>query len=192
MNSNSPEPRFPRPPQPLDGGDEPAIRKFLVATELWRNTVLERFWKLNQDHSVAALRDLTPRARQALALLLAAEWPAGMTGYAAQSPYSIAPFPTAALRPDGQNGVERVKEILHWRGAVVDYLSDVWDVVGKPHLDMEECSAIGRLFEPESGEELCPFCLSVVLPGRELSESHDCPVIPPIRSKWPSPFPEAR
>ena len=51
---------------------------------------------------------------------------------------------------------------MRWRAHVVDFLADVWDTVGKPLFDMEECGyATDELLmpSPAPGIRFCPDCL---------------------------------
>jgi hypothetical protein len=185
MNAFLDEPRFPAPPTPVTQRDDGPVLVFLEAVKLWRQSIVDLVLKLNADGTAAAFEDFTTRARQALFTFLLQKWPSGMTSYAGQSPYNISPFPTAALQNSEDSLKDRMLEILYWRAAVIDYLGDVWDVLGDPELNVEECLSIERLFRPESPDPLCPFCLGAVLPGRESPGQHDCPLLQHVQTKWP-------
>jgi hypothetical protein len=57
-------------------------------------------------------------------------------------------------------------EVLRWRAAVQDCLSDIWDVIGDPYLDFDECMAIGQFLQPAAPNEVCRFCLTEFAPEK--------------------------
>jgi hypothetical protein len=59
-----------------------------------------------------------------------------------------------------------------WRSRLVDFLSDVWDVIGPPLLKMEECEwVIRELLMSPSAERICPDCLQR-LPSPDFERRH--------------------
>ena len=75
-----------------------------------------------------------------------------------------------------------VLEVLHWRAAVVNYLTDVWDVLGKPELEMGECVAIGMFLRPARLEGRCIFCLTEYGADRIDPEDHGCVLVKHVRA----------
>ncbi len=185
-----PEPLcFPALPAALAGAtrDSPAlaaeIALFLGRVEAWRQGVLHWIGEPN----LQANRDvdgLTHRACQALATFLQTAWSLNMWMYAEQSPYNIAHFP---IREDTEEAAkDPVHDLLCWRAAVVDYLSDIWDVLGEPELTTDECSAMHAFLRPTPSNGLCDLCLRSLPEARRHTDRHTCPVLGHIRAKWPS------
>jgi hypothetical protein len=84
------------------------------------------------------------------------------------SPYRIFPFPVDLRALSSCACVpcdlirRRSLDIMLWRACIVDFLSDVWDTVGVPLFDQQECGyAADRLFMPPPvpGQAFCPDCL---------------------------------
>lgn len=73
-----------------------------------------------------------------------------------------------------------VDDLLLWRASFVDWLADVWDVIGEPELEIGECQALERLLTPRA-PDLCPFCLTPLLP-----EHDPCPMLQRARGHWPT------
>jgi hypothetical protein len=75
--------------------------------------------------------------------------------------------------------------LLHWRAALLDWVADVWDVIGEPALDVFECRELERLLQPRL-RGACMWCLTVHPPA---PAGHGCPVLDAARAHWPpSPF----
>ena len=70
--------------------------------------------------------------------------------------------------------MKAVLEVLHWRAAIVNYLTDVWDVLGKPELEMGECAAIGEFIRPASLAGRCVYCLTEFTFDHLDPEDHAC------------------
>ena len=73
--------------------------------------------------------------------------------------------------------MEAVLEALRWRAAVVSYLTDAWDVLGKPQLKMGECAAIGMFMRPVRLEGRCVYCLTEHGPHHIDPNAHDCVMV---------------
>jgi hypothetical protein len=73
-----------------------------------------------------------------------------------------------------------------------DYLHDIWDVIGDPFLDLDECNAIGQFLYPAGTEDLCCFCLTEIAPDKLNVSDHDCFFLEHVRAKWPAPPPSFR
>ena len=185
---------FPKPPFRLElsGGSAPSrevVSAYLNQIQLWRKEVLE-FLKEPTDATGRELPGLSERAKRALECFLSTSWDQGTNDYAEQSPYNIAPFPIAALEHAQQGSLDLATQVLLWRAAVIDYLSDIWDVIGEPLLDMDECWALGLFLNPADKARLCPFCLAAEIDADKANlNDHDCPFLSHVRAKWPpSPF----
>ncbi|HTL58537.1 MAG TPA: hypothetical protein VL361_22810 [Candidatus Limnocylindrales bacterium] len=112
-----------------------------------------------------------------------------MNDFAVQCPYNIAPFPIAALEQAQQGSSDLATHVLRWRAAVIDCLSDIWDVIGEPLLDLNECCALGLFLNPADTARLCSFCLAEIAADKANLNDHACPLIGHVRAKWPpSPF----
>lgn len=154
------------------------VSAYLAQVRSWRLAVLE-FIDGSSGKSLPGKDGLTERVRNVLATFLASAWTQQMTAYANKSPYNISAFPAETLEARVKPAVEAMFEVLRWRASVVDYLSDVWDVIGEPFLDIEECNTITEFLDPVGEAELCMFCLQVV------SGKHDCMLTSHVRAKWP-------
>ena len=112
--------------------------------DAWRSGAMARLGELPDV--------VSPALRERFAELLGA---AGVQVDA--GPYRVAAFPTASgLAPR-----------LLWRAALVDMLSDIWDVMGEPEFDMEECNYLTHLLTPPSrdGAHACSLCLADAPPA---------------------------
>src|SRR5204863_8586882 len=106
--------------------------------------------------------------------LLGGEAPTGK----AFRPYALAPAPR------GGSPVERAEATLRWRAAVVSFLSDIWDVVGEPLFEMDDCQRALEAFMPPGAigpaRTLCTSCLLDVEPAKRLDHARSCPArVPP-------------
>jgi len=81
--------------------------------------------------------------------------------------------------------VDRVLEVLRWRAGVADYLSDVWDVMEEPELDVFECGAISRFLDPASSAGICHVCLTEFAPDKLNVYDHGCLLLAHVQAKWP-------
>ena len=187
----NPELRFPKPPFRIDTSvvgplpPDNAVSSYLDQIRSWRSAVLTFIDKPGEKLAPDA-EGLTERAQKALATFLASNWSPGMTDYAAQSPYNISAFPASALETVANPTTEPVLDVLRWRAGLVDYLSDVWDVIGEPFLELEECGAIGSFLDPVEKEQLCYLCLSEFRPEQRDPGRHDCLLTRHVRAKWPA------
>ena len=182
--------RFPKPPFRIDSScldllpEEHAASSYLDQIRSWRSAVLA-FIEKSGGKLAPELGNLTERAQTALATFLASDWTPEMTAYAARSPYNISAFPASALQAVSNPTMESVSEVLRWRAGVVDYLSDVYDVIGEPLLDLDECIAMNQFLRPAGNEKLCLFCLTELTSEQLNSGQHDCMLISHVRAKWP-------
>ena len=190
MHNLNSELRFPKPPFRIDPSSENlwsqgnSVSSYLDQIRLWRLAVLA-FIDNPSGKPVPEREGLTERAQKALATFLASHWTPGMTNYATQSPYNISPFPASALEAVSNSTMESVFEVLRWRAAVVDYVSDVYDVIGDPFLNLFECIAIAEFLNPAGKEQLCGFCLTAFAPEQLDPDGHDCMFTSHVRAKWP-------
>lgn len=186
--------RFPKPPFRMDPSSvnplsqDNAVSSYLDQIRLWRLAVLS-FIDNSRGKPPAEGDGLTDRAQQALATFLASHWTQGMTNYARQSPYNIAPFPASALEAVSNATMESVLDVLRWRASVVDYLDDVYDVIGETFLNLFECIAIDELLNPACEEQLCSFCLTAFAAEQLDPDGHDCILVGHARAKWPPTAP---
>lgn len=167
---------FPTPPGRIDRTLErtpllaPVAATYLTEIRRWRDTVAAAL--ASDDPAIAGIDHLTPRARARLAVFLRAGWDAKTRHWANASGYGLTPFPAGSSRRE--DPMQAVLEALHWRSAVVQYLTEVWDVLGKPELGIGECAAIGMFMRPVRLEGRCVFCLTEFGPGRIAPDAHDC------------------
>jgi hypothetical protein len=191
MNSDL---HFPIPPFQVDrlhiDTSFEEIARYLARVRSWRAAVLG-FISRPYTEGLGETEGLTERARKALETFLASEWPKSMKNYAIQSPYNITSFPLSATEVAANSTVESVLEVIRWRAGVVDYLDDVWDVIGDPFLNLDECQALDRFLHPISAKQLCAFCLSELASGLLGPGGHDCLLVAHVRAKWP-PIPQAK
>jgi hypothetical protein len=180
MNDRSARPSFPAVSGRLLG-EAPSyaeIAAFLERAEAWRAAACQ--W-------LAALGPEAPISEKMRKVLRAAlrdpEVPAG--ALAGARVYRVEPFPPLprglGQPPAGADyaGARRyLLDILVWRSRLVDFLSDVWDVMGPPLLEMEECEwAIRELLTASSKIQLCLDCLQP-MPTPDFEQRHfaDCVV----------------
>jgi len=180
---------FPTPPARIDRSWQeapllPAVAaEYLSEIHRWRARLVAGL--AGEGPAIAGPEGLTRRARSHLALLLGTEWDANILKWAAGSAYNIAPFPATAFHANVDDPMTSVMEVLRWRAAVADYLSDVWDVLGAPVLELGECRAMSSFLQPIRMEGRCVFCLSEFDPGRVAPEDHGCVMLSHVRAKWP-------
>ena len=169
---------FPVPPARIDRtlAEAPILpavaAEYLAEIQRWRDDVVAAVGA--GDPAIDCVENLTTRARSRLRALLDTRWDARTRGWAATSNYDLNPFPAA--RPPSQvyEPMKAVMEVLHWRAAIVNYLTDVWDVLGKPELDMGECAAIGEFMRPARLAGRCVYCLSEFNFDHLDPEDHGC------------------
>jgi hypothetical protein len=149
----------------------------------WRATVLE-FVRRPEAADDRAIEGFSDRARLALETFLSSSWPEEMTRYAANSPYSLACFPDAVPTEAPASAWQIVRDALRWRAGIVDYLSDVWDVMGEPSLDMDECTAIGLFLRCAFREPICHLCLTEFSNELLHPDAHRCVLLRHVRAKW--------
>src|SRR5262245_49664279 len=156
--------RFPAPPARIDRTWRaapflpPVAIEYLAEIRRWRARLCEVL--LGEASTIDGSDGLTPRAREHLTVLLSSEWDPATLKWAADSSYNIAPFPTLPTIGHQDDPMSSVMEVLQWRAAAADYLSDVWDVLGKPTLELPECRAMSRFLQPVRMEGRCVFCLT--------------------------------
>jgi len=167
---------FPLPPARIGRAEAPLLPA-VAATYLseilrWRNAVAAAV--AAGDPAITTIENLTPRARSRLLALLRTEWDAKTRSWAAASDYDLTPFPLTREPGQGGDPMTAVLEVLHWRAAVIYYLTDVWDAMGKPELEMGECAAIGEFIRPARLEGCCVYCLSEFKADRLDPDAHGC------------------
>jgi len=169
---------FPVPPARIDRtlAEAPLVpdvaATYLAEIRRWRDAVVAAV--AANDPTIANVENLTSRARSRLAILLDTSWDAPTRGWAAASNYDLAPFPAARPPSLVYEPMKAVLEVLHWRAAIVNYLTDVWDVLGKPELEMGECAAIGEFIRPASLAGRCVYCLTEFTFDHLDPEDHAC------------------
>ncbi len=182
---------FPTPPARIDRSwreapFSPAVAaEYLSEIHRWRSRLVAAL--AGEGPATADSEGLTRRARSHLALLLGTEWDAATLRWVAASGYNITPFPAASSPAHADDPMTGVMEALRWRAAIADYLSDVWDVLGTPVLELGECRAMSVFLQPVRMEGRCVFCLSEFDPSRVAPEDHGCVMLSHVRAKWP-PF----
>ena len=169
---------FPIPPARIDRTLKaapivPAVAaNYLAEIQRWRESVLAAL--ATHDPSIARIENLTQRARARLALLLATRWDARTRAGAALYGSPLVPFPAQRPAPLVSHPMKAVMDVLEWRAAVLVYLTEVWDVLGKPELDMGECAAIGGFLRPARLEGRCVYCLTEFDFHKLDPEDHAC------------------
>lgn len=169
---------FPIPPARIDRTlERHPLQPAVAATYLeeilrWRDAVVTAV--AEGDRSVDLIENLTARARSRLMVLMATRWDARALGWAAASAYHLTPFPVSGPVSEVERPMEAVMDVLYWRVAVLNYLTDVWDTLSKPELDMGECVAIGEFMRPARLEERCVYCLTEFDFDRLDPEAHGC------------------
>lgn len=154
-------PRFPSPGANLWTKSDPAhAARFLYEVGEWNLAV--RDWLEGPDSTA-----LSTGLKEFLLQILVGEMPAtpGLRTY------GITPFPGLAISERTPEGAVR---ILNWRSRVVDFLSDVWDVIGDPLFELAECKIALELFRPEA-TGLCNLCLLPVEPMSRGDHWRTCP-----------------
>lgn len=190
MNPLPTELRFPKPPFRIEQSalDHPppdgVLSGYLDKIRQWRLAVLT-FLEESDAKCVAPLADLTERAREALAACLASAWSQNMTAWATQSPYNFGAFPAPALDAATQSSMDLVLNVLRWRAGLIDMLSDIWDVLDEPELDLDECMAIGQFLHPADQQSRCAFCLTEFAQDQLHPSQHQCRLLGHVRAKWP-------
>lgn len=151
-----------------------AAQEFLQRVEAWRRTLIEALR--------APLPDLgltVPMAR-----FLSGALGSDVVDSAEPLPRPVRRFPT--VRTSEHSAVDDAREVALWRARLIDYLADVWDVIGAPAFDLPECAAAERLLSPpaptDPGEApRCPACLELLrrLPDGSGFAAHDdrCPAL---------------
>ena len=180
---------FPAPPARIDRTWReapflPSVAiEYLAEIRRWRARLLEVL--ADERSAIEGTPGLTRRARTHLELLLATEWDSGTLKWAGGSAYNIGPFPTVPSLAHVDDPMFVVMEVLRWRAALADYLSDVWDVLGKPPLEQGECRAMAAFLQLARMEGRCVFCLSEFPAPRIAPEDHACVMLGHVRAKWP-------
>jgi hypothetical protein len=154
-----PAPRFPVPSRALyEKSDAAGAAELLRQADAWTVAVLA--W-LRGPETVAVSDPL----RALLEQLLRGE----KATVATPASYGLSAYP--------RSGDPRVRAVavLAWRSAVVSFLSDVWDVIGEPLFDLDECQKALEAFAPEGpAGGRCSACLLEVEPARRLEHAREC------------------
>ena len=195
MNELPTELRFPNPPFRLAQSvlDDPppgeVLSNYLGEIRQWRSAVLA-FLEEPEVKRAATIEGLSERASEALATCLSSQWPENMSAWAKQSPYNLNPFPAPALEAVSPPSLALVLDVLRWRACVMDMLSDIWDVIGEPWLDLDECMAMEQFLYPVGDRRCCAFCLTEFASDQMHVDQHQCLILSHVRAKWPE-FPPA-
>ena len=169
---------FPIPPARIDrtlaeAPLRPAVAAlYLSEMQRWRIAVATAV--LRGGPAIAHVENLTPRARNRMVTLLDTRWDAQTRLWAITSGHDLTPFPVAIPASEVADPMQAVLDVLHWRAAIVTYLTDVWDVSRKPELNMGECAAIGSFVRPARLEGRCVYCLTEYAFDRLDPEDHGC------------------
>jgi hypothetical protein len=169
---------FPLPPARIDwtlaAAPLPAAdaASYLANILRWREAVQAAI--VAGDPAIDLVDHFSPRARSRLAMLLETRWDSRTRHWAAVSNNDLTPFHWIRLGSPADDHAKAVLDVLHWRAAVVDYLTDVWDSPSTPELEMGECAAIGAFIRPARLEGRCVYCLTKFPVDRMDPEDHGC------------------
>jgi hypothetical protein len=189
-NLGFPPPPFRLDPTPADSHPcGAAAARYLDEIRAWRLGVIE-FLADTWDERNLQTKKWSPRARSALRFFLAWDWSEEGERWAAAAPYNLSAFPVRLLEAGGEDALEGVREVFRWRAAVLDLLSDIWDVFDEPDLDVAECTAIEELLWPLELRDRCEYCLLKLEPPERDRHSDHCFLLRHIRAKCP-PIPTA-
>ncbi|HXJ61545.1 MAG TPA: hypothetical protein VNU68_33295 [Verrucomicrobiae bacterium] len=183
---------FPKPPFRIDESTwgsptlDSAVPPYLRQITDWRAAVLEFVGPPGvRKEQASAIIGLTERAREALETFLSSSWSESMTEDATRSPYNLTCFPAAASETAPGPDRQTLLQILQWRAGIVDYLGDVWDVVGEPRLDLDECTAVELFLQCASPVPVCHLCLTEFTKAQVHPDAHGCLLLQNVRAKWP-------
>src|SRR5690606_21916479 len=73
------------------------------------------------------------------------------------------------------------------RRSVLDYLAAVWDVIGEPRFEHDECAAATEALRPAAAADRCLGCLLRLAPAERADHWHVCPARQ-LAGGPPSPF----
>jgi hypothetical protein len=160
-------PRFPRASAALYARTDPAgAARFVGDADAWARAV--GLW-------LEGPAPVSDKLKALLEQLLRGGAPKG----ADFRPYGLVPFPR------GGSPVERAVSVVRWRAAVVSFLSDIWDVIGEPLFELDDCQLALEVFMPVGPKgSYCTSCLLDVAEAGRLEHAGRCParVPPPERS----------
>src|SRR5262249_50385774 len=145
---------------------------YLAEIQRWRVAVVTA--ALGKGVSLDHVEHLTPRARRRLVTLLDTKWDPQTRLWAIASGFDVTPFPATRHTTQIHDPMQDVIDVLHWRAGILDYLTDGWDSLSKPELEMNECAAIGSFIRPARLEGRCVYCLTEYEPRRIDPEEHGC------------------
>jgi hypothetical protein len=145
-------------------------RAFLGAVDRWRADALT--W-LDQP---ATAHRLSPGLRALLVGILTTPGTDRAEPLPVPAPYAVRALPAFTGPPVGA-----ARQVLTWRAAIVDFLSDVWDTIGPAPYQFEECTLVIReLFTTDTvrNTTLCRDCLQPLPPDPRDAAAHvfACPV----------------
>ncbi len=165
---SAPPPPFPAPPESVWSLADPAgAVTFLHAVGTWSIELGD--WLRSEPAT------LSPALR---AMLL------GLLEQRGDRPSGLRPFPRAAVAdPSPESAVAA----LTWRRALLDYLADVWDVIGAPRFERAECAAATQSLLPPDAGDRCLSCLLRLTPTERPDHWHVCPARQ-LAGGPPSPF----
>jgi hypothetical protein len=154
---------------------ETAAAAFLDSVEAWRAATLTQLTQRSAgDH-------LSPSMVRLLRHVLDAD-----PGAADPLPPRLGRFPDLA-RP-GTSALADARAVLLWRAALVDFLADVWDVIGTPAYDLPDCAAAERRLLPHTTDghdtderDICRICLEPLARRDDAAgyvvHDHRCPAL---------------
>lgn len=166
--TSPPPPRFPAPPESVWSLADPVgAVSFLHAAGEWSIEL--------GDWLRAGPPALSPALRGMLLGLLE------QRGDAASG---LRSFPRSAVADPSP---ESAAAVLMWRRSVLDYLADVWDVIGEPRFEHTECAAATEALLPADAADRCLSCLLRLAPAERADHWHVCPARQ-LAGGPPSPF----
>jgi hypothetical protein len=157
----------------------------LEKVRAWRLGVIE-FLAHSSDEPNLQAGGWSPRARSALRFFLSGDWSEEGERWAAAAPDNLSAFPVGLLISVPEAALNAVLEVFRWRAAVLDLLSDIWDVFDEPDLDLAECTAIEELLWPPELRDRCSYCLRRLEPQECDWHNDHCLLLAHVRARWPS------
>lgn len=172
---------FPSPPVSLEeaGSDREevvlSVRAYIAHAEGWQWELISFLRRLERDEEYE------------------------LEGEAAHLRRKIVPFPDDPAPEEPEFGFPelpresppagRMFEVLKWRARIVDFLDDVWDVMGEPAIGIEEAGQLAALFDPVFAHEACRYCLMRFPSDKRDPFAHGCAVLAALHGEWPDDFP---
>lgn len=164
--------RFPAPPPGGARASEAEAAAFVGAVLGWRERI-EQALRTGRAGLPPALTD------RAAAFMLAA-LSSGEGSVHCGAAYVVRAFP-APVTADRRS----LDALLRWRVGLADYLADVWDVIGEPAYELDECQAMGGFLRPVDADARCHSCLEVYPAALRHESAHACPLFAYVTAHWP-------